>query len=351
MSAEQQLSAALAEIAKLRAQLAEQSSPQTTEEAPPAAAAAAPTSSGAPRPRIPPASHYAGSAVALDNWVREMTQQFAWYRIVAPEERVAMACAQLRGPALDWWSTLPAATSAELSQSERRFVQALRERFQPVDSAQTARLALDSLRQGPKQSVHDYTSDFRRLLAAVPDMSEADRVHRFVQGLRAPVQAQLLVHGVKTLDEAIAMAARVGSLSLFAASSAAAAAHSSAPRGDAMDLSVLGFGLDAPEVAVPEASMRAAESEAADGSAGSAVGRAMSEMRQMHQQLLHVMQQQQQPSSRRAKQPRAGGDRRLPVVDHLAPRQVREYMEAGKCFGCGQTGHSSRHCPQSRQSN
>jgi len=86
------------------------------------------------------------------------------------------------------------------------------------------------------------------------------------------------------------------------------------------------------------------------------VGRAMSmsEMRQMRQQLLHAMQQQQQPSSRRpapAKQPRAGGDRRLPVVDHLAPRQVREYMEAGKCFGCGQPGHSSRQCPQSKQSN
>jgi hypothetical protein len=142
------------------------------------------------------------------------------------------------------------------------------------------------------------------------------------------------------------MAARVGSLSLFAASSAAAAAHSSAQHGDPMDLSVLGFGLDASEGAASGEMARVAGGGTAPESP---VERAMGEMRQMHQQLLNAMQQQPLRKPTQGKQ--RAGDRRLPVVDHLAPRQVREYMEAGKCFGCGQTGHSSRQCPQSKQLN
>ena len=65
----------------------------------------------------------------------------------------------------------------------------------------------------------DYISVFRRLLVPVPDMSEADKVKRFVQGLRGSVQQHLIVQGVDTLDKAFVMAARVGTLGLFAAAS------------------------------------------------------------------------------------------------------------------------------------
>ena len=189
-----------------------------------AAAAVAPARAGAHRVKIPAASNYTGAPSMLDSWLREMRQQFDWYEYTADSLQVAMAAAQLRGVALDWWSAqLSAAEQAPLRASFALFEKALRARFQPVNSAQSARLALDSLRQGAKQSVHDYTSAFRRLLVSVPDMSEADKVHRFVQGLRGHAQSQLILHGADTLDTAIAMAARVGSLTLYAASSAAAA--------------------------------------------------------------------------------------------------------------------------------
>jgi hypothetical protein len=29
--------------------------------------------------------------------------------------------------------------------------------------------------------------------------------------------------------------------------------------------------------------------------------------------------------------------------------QVQEYMDAGKCFGCGSTDHQSRKCPKRKE--
>ena len=45
----------------------------------------------------------------------------------------------------------------------------------------------------------------------------------------------------------------------------------------------------------------------------------------------------------------AGGQSRLPIMPHLTPVQVKEYMDAGKCFGCGAKDHTSRGCPNRKK--
>lgn len=295
----------------------------------PAAAAAAPH---AHRVKIPAASNFAGTANHLDGWLREMRQQFDYYQYTADDVQVAMAAAQLRGSALDWWAALPSAEQNPLRASFAAFEQALRARFQPINSAQTARLALDSLRQSAKQSVADYISSFRRLLVSVPSMSEDDKVHRFVQGLRSTIQQPLIVHGVDTLDKAIAMASRVGSLGQYAASSAAAAAQS---HGDAMDLSNI------------EGLERQTDESSTEDSAAP-VTRA--ELQKMHQQLLAAMQQQRGSGGKRP--PFGRGDRRGPPrVPGLTEQQVRERLDGNLCFVCGEAGHRKYDCPQNKQKN
>jgi hypothetical protein len=317
--------------------------------APAVAAAAAAHPAAAPRrTKIPPASNYAGSTHTLDNWLREMQQQFEWYGYNSDAERVAMAAAQLRGAALDWWSTLASADKQTLTSSFEEFGKSLRARFQPVNSAQTARLALDSLAQGAKQPVHDYTAVFRRLLTAVPTMSEEDRVHRYVQGLRPSVRSLLLLQGATTLDDAISKAARIGSLGQYA-SAASAVGHSSSSGSSPMDLSAM-QDLFALTGMTPGGS---ADSEAGDDSGVDAavadpsapVTRA--ELRQMHQQLLSAMQHQRKGSNNR-RSGRDGKPRGPPRVAGLSEQQVRERLDAGACFACGKPGHRKADCPTNK---
>jgi hypothetical protein len=204
------------------------------------------------------------------------------------------------------------------------FETALRKRFQPVNSAQTARLALDALRQGTRQSVAEYINSFRRLLVSVPDMSEADKVHRFVQGLRGPIQQHLIVQGVATLDAAISMAARVGALGQFAAASS----NLAAPASDAMDLNALGF---------DDAGVGGLEQES-DMPADAPVTRAE------FQQLLAAMQQHR--GGKRA--PFGRGNRGTHKVPGLSAQQVRERLDGGLCFVCGQADHRKHDCSQNK---
>jgi len=326
---------------------------QQASAAPTAAAAAAAQSAASSVPRrtkIPPASNYAGSAHTLDNWLREMQQQYEWYGYNSDAERVAMAAAQLRGAALDWWSTLSAADKPALVVSFSAFEQALRTRFQPVNSAQTARLALDSLAQGAKQSVHDYTTAFRRLLTAVPTMSEEDRVHRYVQGLRPSVRSLLLLQGATTLDDAISKAARIGSLGQYA-SAASSSSHSSSAGSTPMDLSAM-QDLFALTGFVPGGSSNAsgADSESDSGDRNATDSSAPVTRAELRQLLTAMQHQRKGYGNRRGGRDsgRDGRPRGPPRVAGLSEEQVRERLDAGACFACGEPGHRKADCLQNK---
>jgi hypothetical protein len=334
---------------------------------PSGSAAAGGAAAAASRPRIPAASNYEGSPTRLDGWLREMQQQFDWYRLTSDADRVSMARAQLRGNALDWWSTLSSATSTTLSTSYDAFQAALRERFQPVNRAQTARIQLDALQQGPRQSLNDYVAAFRRLLEALPDMAEADRLHRFLRGLRPAMQLRLAHQPITTLDGAIKAAAHLDALTGLAilaqgagpaASGGAGRAHGN-PHADMMDLNALGFadveGLEqetggdcAGGGGLMDAGPAAAGSSTPLGpSSATTLHREVTELRQ----LLNAMRDVRRGGSGAPKKNGKGDrERPLPVVDHLSPAQVREYMAAGKCFTCGSTEHRGRDCPHRKAS-
>ena len=92
------------------------------------------------------------------------------------------------------------------------FVSSIRARFQPVSTAAVARRQLDQLRQGPTQNVNDYVANFRRLLVAIPNMEEGDRMHCFVRGLRSSIANQVLIQRASNLTQAIEIATFVGSV-------------------------------------------------------------------------------------------------------------------------------------------
>ena len=287
---------------------------------PPIVAAAA-----VPRgPRLTAPTPFDGRAATLDDWTASMDRQFEWY--ATPDaDRVRLAVAHTQGPAWDWWSTLAAPRPATWPLLQT----ALRRRFQPVNSAETARAKLIALSQG-KQSVNEYVDHFRRLLVRIPDMGAADQLFQFTRGLRPALATQLRVQGVATMDAAINLAVRVGSLSEMGAQAASSSGSSSnhAP----MDLD----------------NIEGLKHDTAATSTDAPVTRAE------FQQLLNAMRDNRRGASSSSSSSSSNSSsnkgrftpRGLPTISHLTPDQVKEYMDSNKCFGCASKDHRSRQCPK-----
>lgn len=299
------------------------------------AAAAAPPAAGAlitmppggalPRasmPRLAAPPLFDGSADKLEAWTGTMRQQFAYYQLDdAQQVRLAAGC--MTGPALLWYEGEAAqghpANWAALDK-------ALRSRFQPVTSSEIALGQLLVIAQG-KASVHAYVDRFRALAARVPAMDDGTRTQLFVRGLQPEIARLLRMHGVVKLDEAIVAAVRIGS------ADAAVAAITGPPsaRLNAM------LGLDAADT----------------DSVGSSTPGDAPVTRADLMQLLNAMRDERRPQSSRTGSQE--GQRRgrfgagLPRIPHLTPIQVKEYMDAGKCFSCESTEHRSRECPKRKE--
>jgi hypothetical protein len=329
----QQQSAA---IASLQAQLAAQAPGAGAS----VSAAMLPPAARVERPRLPSPPMFEGKASALDDWERTMNKQFAWYHTPDSIDRVHFAEAYLCGAADDWWQHLPPATKAGASISFTAFVGALRQRFQPVTTAEVSRAKLLALSQG-KAGVQEYVGAFRRLLTSLSDMSEADRLFHFLRGVKPSIAAQLRMQGVKTVDAAIEMATRIGAQGEFAAiTSASAMAHgSSAP----MELDEMGI--------------EGREQDTA-GDAGAAVAATATGDTPITQtqfaQLLAVMQDMRRargPSqSRLSSSALPSGYRReeggRTQYGGLSREVMDAHFAAGTCFECGKAGHQARRCPK-----
>lgn len=305
------------------------------------------SSARADRPRLPPPPRYGGSADTLDEWLNEIRRQVAWYgaALATDSEQVIFATSLLQGAAYDWWTN-----AASQPTTLQALEAALRERFQPINSAEMARAKLLSLAQG-RGSVHDYVAAFRQLLVKLPRMDEGDRLFHFVRGLQPAIATQVRVQGVKTMDKAIELAVRVGSLVQYgAATGTGSAGHAASSSSSSSSL------VAAPAAAAAHAPMEldnieGLEAETAETAASA--GRVDTPVTQAQfRELLNALREGRRGPSSTS---RGGGrsssrvghrSRGLPQVPHLSPLQVQEYMSAGKCFGCGSTEHQSRSCPK-----
>lgn len=285
------------------------------------------------RPKVPAPPCYDGKASALDEWEAELNQQFEWYGTNAEIDRLRFAAVYLKGTARDWWIHLPEAEKGAIA-SWPLLIAALKRRFQPVTTAEMARGKLSNLTQG-KATVHEYVTVFRKLMMSLSDMGEADRLFAFLRGLKPAIATQLRIHGVKSVDAAIEMAVRMGSMVEFAALTAASAAASS------QHASSSSAPMELDELGIEGLEKETGESDSKGDSPDVPVTRAE------FQQLLAAMREQRQPYIR---QPSAGQSSmhrdaagRL-QYGSLTQSQMDAHFAAGTCFKCGKSGHVARKC-------
>jgi hypothetical protein len=309
-----------------------------------AAAAAAPVRTKLPK--LPPPSKFRGeSGFRVDAWIRELQRQFEYYDpdFASDDLRIRFAVAFMEDLAAQWW--LDAAPTLRQEQHGAAitwnvFVQALHTRFRPLESALVARQQLEQLQQG-SQSVDQYAHRFQAVLTAIKDMSEADKVYRFVVNLRNAVKQKVLQEGHKTLREAIQSAASHEAAYKFSRPHPAQSYPRFAPytRSDASG-----------SVPMDINNVESEYQEEDDESFGGAVGSTVSAFPEsafnalaakltahMDQRINAVVQQR-----RGAFPPRRSNDR----VPGLTPEELERCMRNGLCLLCKKHGHMKRECPE-----
>jgi len=224
-------------------------------------------------------------------------------------------------------------------------IAALRKHFQPITTAETSRMLITSMKQEVKQSVHDYTMRFRRLLAPLTDMSEADRVFQYTRGLRPDLAKEIRKDGIHTLEGAIARAMRVSGHSDFAALAGGQVgpSHAGNHNGVApMDLTNV-EGLEG------DTTDHGYGSESSSSSAPSVAQLAT----QMTELIAAMKNMRRSPPSSSSSSSSSSAAKRLPRdregrVKHatLSQEELDAHFAAGTCFGCGKTGHQERKCPK-----
>lgn len=148
------------------------------------------------------------------SWAYKMeTYLLAQRANLADAACVTFAAAYLRDSALNWWlqvSRDAVEGRAPALDTWAKFKAAFVARFTPISPEVSAREELDRLTQtGP---VSAYATTFTSLMLELPHMDEADRVHRFIRGLKPAVRMEIKLRQPKTLADAIELALQADSL-------------------------------------------------------------------------------------------------------------------------------------------
>ena len=147
----------------------------------------------------------------LTAWLFQAEEQFSLLYITDDDLRIRIAGMAFRGAAKTWYHSVRSDTLPEAERLSQwgPFKVSLIEEFSPVDPVKTARDQLADLRQ--EGSVREYTSRFRHLCTIINNISEAEKVDRYVRGLKARTRREVELRDppVQTFAEASKIAERV----------------------------------------------------------------------------------------------------------------------------------------------
>ncbi|KAL2226540.1 UNVERIFIED_CONTAM: hypothetical protein Sindi_2012700 [Sesamum indicum] len=157
------------------------------------------------RLRIPESKAYSGECDAkeVENFLFDMEQYFLAADVRDEARKVATATMYLTGDAKLWWCTKFAEIQAHQVQLDTWALlrEAIREQFFPENVEYNARRALRKLEH--TGSVREYVKAFSALMPNIRDMSEADKLFTFMEGLKQWARNELQRQRVTDLSSAI----------------------------------------------------------------------------------------------------------------------------------------------------
>lgn len=329
---QQQLGLAQQEIAALRSQL--QAAAASSSSSFPLAPAHAPVRDLKP---LKPSTFAGGAGANAEQWLLEMERYFQ--AADSPQSgRVLFASTFLKESASAWFNSLWIEAEREVgiqSFTWPEFKERFRARFRPLAASRTARSILRALKQ--KYRVASYTDAFLKQMQLIPDMSMADQVDWYINGLQDRIAEEVDREDPNTLVEAMNLAQRAETrLATRRGQSNSGRSYTSSN---------------------PMSYRRTTEERYRHGGSGAAAAAAADDRMDLSTMDLDShpedgedgdtvqVMQQHGPSGRGR-----GGARRFMAgnrVSNLSREEFDQLSREGKCFQCRQPGHLARNCPKS----
>lgn len=283
-------------------------------------------------PRAQDLKEYDGAAGGkLDEWLQDLDKIAAFFHL-NDIETVEFGALRLSSAAYQWWRN----TDKQTIRGAAEFGAALRARFQPVTTKRAAREQLRQLRQGAR-GINDYIADFQRLHALLPDMSAEDALFAFEMGVHPSLALEIRKQASSSLQDAIALAARIGGLTAASSSSSIAPAQG---RAAARQMEMGDDDEPSLDERIQRAVLNAMQSSTGSGSAGFGLGAKTQTQRG------HASERGGGGQRGRGRGVRFGGAQRsVPVVPGVSEEVVRRRLDAQQCVRCGEEGHRSPACP------
>jgi regulator of replication initiation timing len=170
--------------------------------------------------------------------------QFLQYADITNEpvaRRPRVASTYLDSKAATWWMGLVAQQpNGDASQiTWQMFHDGLIAMFKPVNAKKVARDKLAVLKQ--THSVVRYNSELQQLCLQIDDISEAEKLDKYIRGLKPAIREKVELDEPRTLADAMSKAQRIDSITYHSRMSqySNSTPNSYTRDGDAMDLSVL----------------------------------------------------------------------------------------------------------------
>lgn len=126
---------------------------------------------------------------------------------VTDEIRIQFATTLMKKNAANWWYMQVKAGNTPTTWSE--FKNRVRTEFIPQDTQRRQRDKLRELVQ--TKSVSSYLESFRNIIISISDLSEAEKLDKFVSGLKPMIRLEVLKAGCNNIDDASRVALNVDS--------------------------------------------------------------------------------------------------------------------------------------------
>ena len=141
----------------------------------------------------------------VDTWLFQVDEHMSLTRVPA-DSQVGYAASLLRGNAAMWWREL--CESGNRLDDWDEFKRSLCRQFRIDNLIRRARDDLYALRQREKEPVLDFLHKFRQVCIRINDLSEAEKLDKFLRALNANVRMQVELKEPTTFEEAARYADR-----------------------------------------------------------------------------------------------------------------------------------------------